>query len=145
RVPGVRRVPCRHGICGGRAAGAPASRSAGMSTPRLARWAFAALAAVLGVGAPVIAQVPDGVPGASARDSAQAREAAGLLDEWGSLRVYLLTMGPGDAVWERFGHNAILLRDTTRGIAVAYHYGMFSFDEPGIGRRLRLGRRSAER
>jgi hypothetical protein len=111
-----------------------------MSTPRLARWAFAALAAVLGLGAPVIAQVPDGVPGASTRDSAQAREAAGLLDEWGSLRVYLLTMGPGDAVWERFGHNAILLRDTTRGIDVAYNYGMFSFDEPGFVGRLMRGR-----
>src|SRR5690606_28355320 len=46
--------------------------------------------------------------------------------------------GPGDAVWERFGHNAILLRDTTRGIAVAYTYGMVSFDEPGfVGRRMR--------
>jgi hypothetical protein len=57
-----------------------------------------------------------------------------------SLHVYLLTMGPGDAVWERFGHNAILLRDEARGIDVAYNYGMFSFDQPGFVRRLVQGR-----
>src|SRR5687768_10458480 len=27
------------------------------------------------------------------------------------LSVYLLTMGPGDMVYERFGHNAILIED----------------------------------
>ena len=59
---------------------------------------------------------------------------------YASMRVYLLTMGPGDAVWELFGHNAILLRDETRGIDVAFNYGMFSFDQPGFVRRLMQGR-----
>ena len=46
-----------------------------------------------------------------------------------SLSVYLMTMGPGDAVWEKFGHNAIWIRDTTRGLDVAYNWGLFDFDD----------------
>jgi hypothetical protein len=92
--------------------------------------------------APATAQVRDtgeaAEAGAPAPDSTPAARAR--LEEWGSLRVYLLTMGPGDAVWERFGHNAILLRDSTRGIDVAYNYGMFSFDQPGFVGRLLQGR-----
>ena len=45
-----------------------------------------------------------------------------------TLSVYLMTMGPGDAVWEKFGHNAIWIRDTTRGIDAAYNWGLFDFD-----------------
>ena len=44
-----------------------------------------------------------------------------------TLRVYLLTMGPGDEVWEKFGHNAIWVHDPGRGTDQAYNYGMFDF------------------
>jgi hypothetical protein len=57
-----------------------------------------------------------------------------------SLRVYLMTMGPGDAVWERFGHNAIWIHDPGRGFDPAYNYGIFSFDQPGFVGRLMMGR-----
>ncbi|MDE1899290.1 MAG: hypothetical protein KGH73_09565, partial [Xanthomonadaceae bacterium] len=41
---------------------------------------------------------------------------AGLADAPGaSLEVALVTYGPGTAVWERFGHIAILLRDRASG------------------------------
>ncbi|HEX8690879.1 MAG TPA: DUF4105 domain-containing protein [Longimicrobium sp.] len=43
------------------------------------------------------------------------------------LRIVLLTMGPGDAVWEKFGHNAIWVHDPARGTDLAYNYGMFDF------------------
>lgn len=43
------------------------------------------------------------------------------------LRIYLVTMGPGDQVWERFGHNAIRVVDEERGTDVVYNYGMFDF------------------
>lgn len=46
-----------------------------------------------------------------------------------NLRVYLMTMGPGDAVWEKFGHNAVWIRDTTRGLDVAYNWGLFDFND----------------
>lgn len=46
-----------------------------------------------------------------------------------TLTVYLATIGPGKRVWERFGHNALWVRDTLRGIDRAYNYGMFSFQQ----------------
>jgi hypothetical protein len=55
------------------------------------------------------------------------------------LRVYLMTLGPGDAVWERFGHNAIVVDDPRMG-SIAYNWGMFDFDQPGYVPRLMQGR-----
>jgi hypothetical protein len=43
------------------------------------------------------------------------------------LRVYLMTMGPGAAVWERFGHNAIWIDDRSVEPDTAYNYGLFDF------------------
>jgi hypothetical protein len=43
------------------------------------------------------------------------------------LRVSVITIGPGAQVWERFGHNAIMLENTRTGQAVWYNYGMFDF------------------
>lgn len=57
-----------------------------------------------------------------------------------NLRVYLITFGPGDAVWERFGHNAIAVHDDLAGHSVAYNWGMFSFKQPGFVPRLMKGR-----
>jgi hypothetical protein len=49
-----------------------------------------------------------------------------------------MTMGQGDMVWERYGHNAIGIRDARANTDVVYNWGLFSFDEPGfIGRFLR--------
>lgn len=49
-----------------------------------------------------------------------------------SLQVFLMTMGPGEHVWERFGHNALWIRDTIAGTDLIYNYGMFDFDAPGF-------------
>lgn len=49
-----------------------------------------------------------------------------------SLRVYLLTMGPGSAVWERFGHNALWIHDPAAGTDIAYHWGLFDMSEAGF-------------
>jgi hypothetical protein len=56
-----------------------------------------------------------------------------------NLTVYLLTFGWGDEVWERFGHNAIWIKDRTRGTDTTYNWGMFSFDEPHFLRRFLIG------
>lgn len=48
------------------------------------------------------------------------------------LTIYLMTMGQGDMVWERYGHNAIGIRDTRTGSDIVYNWGLFSFDEPGF-------------
>ncbi len=43
------------------------------------------------------------------------------------LTVFLVTIGQGDLVWERFGHNALLFRNDETGAEVAYHWGIFNF------------------
>ena len=43
------------------------------------------------------------------------------------LDVALVTFGPGEEIWERFGHNAILIRDRGAGTQRLYNYGMFDF------------------
>ena len=43
------------------------------------------------------------------------------------LIVYHVIMGPGDAVWEKFGHNALWIRDTVAGTDLAYNWGVFDF------------------
>lgn len=48
------------------------------------------------------------------------------------LQVSLITYGPGETYWERFGHDAIELRDTTTGEAINFNYGVFDFDEKGF-------------
>ncbi len=46
-----------------------------------------------------------------------------------NLDVSLLTFGPGEEVWERFGHNANEYRDRTTGTARLYNYGIFDFSQ----------------
>ena len=56
------------------------------------------------------------------------------------LHVYLLTMGPGAEVWERFGHDAIRIVDDRAGTDYAFNWGVFDFDQPGFIRRFVQGR-----
>lgn len=54
-----------------------------------------------------------------------------------NLRISVLTFGPGDAVFERFGHNALRITDASTGMDLAYNWGMFSFEDPNfLGRFL---------
>ena len=46
------------------------------------------------------------------------------------LTVYLVTFGWGDAVWERFGHNAIWIKDRAHKTDMTYNWGMFDFNQP---------------
>lgn len=36
-------------------------------------------------------------------------------------------MGPGDLVWEKFGHNAIWIHDAGNASDIVYHWGLFDF------------------
>jgi len=53
--------------------------------------------------------------------------------------VSLLTFGPGEAVWEVFGHNALMIRNQLTGAEALYHWGVFSFDQPGFVPRFLKG------
>lgn len=57
----------------------------------------------------------------------------------GQIRVSVLTLGQGNEVFERFGHNALRVVDPVAGTDVAYNWGMFSFDQPGFIRRFLSG------
>jgi hypothetical protein len=56
-----------------------------------------------------------------------------------NLVVYLMTIGQGHAIWEKFGHNAIWVEDRATGQAIAYNYGIFDFEQPGFYKRLAGG------
>lgn len=72
-------------------------------------------------GQPVQAHEPQGEPGAE-------------------LGVFLITMGPGDQVWERFGHNALWIHDPVRGTDKVYNYGIFDFEQEDFLLRFVQGR-----
>jgi len=57
-----------------------------------------------------------------------------------NLEVFLVTAGPGDAIWERFSHNAIWIRDNDTGRNTAYNWGIFSFGQENFVIRLVRGR-----
>lgn len=54
--------------------------------------------------------------------------------------ISVLTMSPGDPVFFKFGHNAILVRDHQRGTERVYNWGTFSFHEPGLVTKFLQGR-----
>jgi len=53
--------------------------------------------------------------------------------------VALVTFGPGQLYWERFGHNAIVIDDPESGERTAYNYGVFDFRESRFLRNFALG------
>ncbi len=57
-----------------------------------------------------------------------------------NLQVFVMTMGPGSEVWERFGHNAIWIRDTLQKRDLVYNYGTFDFRDPKLIPRFVMGR-----
>jgi hypothetical protein len=86
------------------------------------------LGIALSLGAPVSGQIT--APPAPPLEVEQGSE----------LTVYLMTMGEGDLVWERFGHNALWIHDPVTGTDHTYNWGLFDFDQPGFLRRFIQGR-----
>jgi hypothetical protein len=82
------------------------------------RFGALVLLALLAAHVPAQAQSP-----APPQDDAPASMPGANLD------VSLLTFGPGEEIWERFGHNAIQVRDRGDGRAILYNYGIFDFGE----------------
>lgn len=69
---------------------------------------------------------------------ARAQTPAPVLPDTG-LTVVLVTMGQGDFVWEKFGHNALWIHDPAAGTDRVYNYGMFDFNSPGYWGRFLKG------
>jgi hypothetical protein len=86
---------------------------------------LAAASVALGAGAAVVgAQTP--VPGAAEPGS--------------QLTVYVITLGQGDQVWERYGHNALWIHDPVRGTDRTYNWGVFDASGPQFIVRFVRGR-----
>ncbi|HXE58011.1 MAG TPA: DUF4105 domain-containing protein [Gemmatimonadales bacterium] len=98
-----------------------------MTGRRVGTVLLAAGLAVAGGGAPT-----------SAQESGPRRPA--MAEPGAELTVYVMTMGPGERIWERFGHNAIWIVDTARGTSKAYNYGLFSFRQENFLLRFVQGR-----
>src|SRR2546423_5640981 len=81
-------------------------------------------ALIAGLCTPIDAQMPPNTTPAQTGTVSQPAEPGA------NLTVYLLTFGWGDAVWERFGHNAIWIRDRVAGTDMTYSWGMFDFNQP---------------
>ena len=56
-----------------------------------------------------------------------------------SIRLSLLTCGPGEEIYSLFGHTALRYEHPARGIDAVFNYGMFSFDTPNFILRFCLG------
>lgn len=69
---------------------------------------------------------PPPAPGVDARlDSARAARGQ-------SLSVAVYTYGPGNEVFERFGHIALAVTDANTGEDIAFNWGMFAFEDPNF-------------
>lgn len=49
-----------------------------------------------------------------------------------NLTASIVTFQPGTAYWQRFGHNALLLREAATGTAITFNYGIFDFGAPNF-------------
>jgi len=58
----------------------------------------------------------------------------------GEPEVWLVTYGPGEIYWQRFGHNAIWVRDARLGLDHTFNFGFFDFEQERFFLRFLLGR-----
>ncbi len=54
--------------------------------------------------------------------------------------AWLITFGPGERYWERFGHNAIWLREPATDLDHTFNFGFFDFDQEDFFLRFLRGR-----
>ena len=54
--------------------------------------------------------------------------------------AWLVTFGPGEIYWERFGHNAIWLREPSEGLDHTFNFGYFDFEQEDFFLRFLGGR-----
>lgn len=55
------------------------------------------------------------------------------------ISVTVITFGPGEQVWERFGHNALWIHDGRAGTDIAWNWGLFDFAQPDFLQRFLSG------
>ena len=58
----------------------------------------------------------------------------------GETEIWLVTYGPGELYWQRFGHNAIWVRDARLGLDHTFNFGFFDFEQERFFLRFLVGR-----
>ena len=137
--PADRRTPAAQNGPAGR--GAPAAQQDGPADGRTP----AAQNGPAGRGAPAAQQDGPARPEtfAARYGPAQSRTPpapAAPRERGAELRVWLVTAGPGDAVWEHYGHNALRVLNTRTGRDVSYNWGFFDFRQADFIARFLRGR-----
>lgn len=122
---------------GGSGPTAPQSPIRAAVSPFRAPFVCLAALAALSVRPPAVAAWQETT---AAPDSGSLVAPAAPGERGAELRVWLVTAGPGDAVWERYGHNAIRVLDTRTGRDVSYNWGIFDFDQVDFVPRFLRGR-----
>jgi hypothetical protein len=89
---------------------------------------------------PRVREVPLQAPAPAFEPAAAAPESPAAPDSVSSeITVTVITFGPGEEVWERFGHNALWIHDSQRGTDIAWNWGLFDFAQPDFLQRFLSG------
>jgi hypothetical protein len=83
----------------------------------------------------LLCTAPDGA--ADTTDAAPALDIPPLNEE---REAWLVTIAPGEIYWQRFGHNAIWLREPARGLDHTFNFGYFDFEQENFFLRFLTGR-----
>ncbi|MAP54793.1 DUF4105 domain-containing protein [Altibacter sp.] len=54
--------------------------------------------------------------------------------------VSILTVGPGEQLYDKFGHSAFRINDPANGIDIVYNYGVYDFDTPNFYTKFARGK-----
>ncbi len=54
--------------------------------------------------------------------------------------ISLLTVAPGDLVYDTYGHSALRVNDPSRDIDLVYNYGLYDFNTPGFVMKFMRGK-----
>ncbi|PVW16478.1 Lnb N-terminal periplasmic domain-containing protein [Marixanthomonas spongiae] len=54
--------------------------------------------------------------------------------------VSILTIGPGDQLYDKFGHSAFRIQDKSKGIDRVYNYGVYDFNTPNFYTKFARGK-----
>lgn len=64
--------------------------------------------------------------------------------QFGSLspaaEISIITIGPGNELYDKFGHSAFRIQDSLSGIDVSFNYGVYDFDTPNFYTKFAQGK-----
>ncbi len=96
-------------------------------------------ASMVGLTATALPAAPTQVVANEARQGARPTQVLPPHEQVDRFTVYLVTAAPGDAIWERFGHNGLWIHDGRTGEDIFWEWGLFDRRQEGFMARLARG------